>query len=122
MKLSTYTLLISATQAIRMEPLDSKPPGAEGPDGTEVIAEESQGLKCQLVFKFPEEEPICQLQEAPAEGETDMCAELIDDKDCLRGRVLTQEEIDAQGTDLESSVMTEEAKLFDGWFSNYFNF
>ena len=65
MKLSTYTLLISATQAVRMEVV---------PETEEIIEEEA--LKCQFVFVDENVGALCSLIEAAVEGEEDMCAKL----------------------------------------------
>ena len=106
MKFSTYTLLISATQAIRME-ADPQPTDPQPTDN-----EEPQALKCQAIEQPPLEgdgdQPkffTCNRLEDPeqpeplAEGEEDMCLKLITKEDCERGRVLTAEEIEKEGGD-----------------------
>ena len=95
MKLSTYTLLISATQAIRMEIDPPQPPT------------DPQQLQCQYNMVPPlmgeeEQEPkyTCDRaedSEQPAleEGQEDMCLQLITKEDCERGSLLQDEEIEA---------------------------
>ena len=50
-----------------------------------------------------------------------MCNELKSIKDCMRGRVLRDGEIEEQEgemTEIETAI-PEEAKLFNSWFSRY---
>lgn len=78
MKLSTYTLLISATQAIRMrvEPEQENTTAMcqwVAPEGPEAV-----GASCQSV-------------QAVVEGETDKCLELKNIIDCEAGKVTEQQ-------------------------------
>ena len=107
MKLSTYTLLISATQAIRMEVVPE----------TEETTMDQEGLKCQFVFVDENVGALCSLIEV-IEGEEDMCAKLKTKEDCLRGRVLgegeIEEEIPAVGGEEETTDISEDEEKTAG--------
>ena len=70
MKFSTYTLLISASAAIKMQAMEEPVPAEE--------PVEDQEMKCEW------KDNACMGVQVP-EGETDMCLILMTEEDCTKG-------------------------------------
>ena len=97
MKLSTYTLLISATAAIRME-MDP---------ATETTEEKTEALECQFILVSPEEGAICKLLVEAAEGEEDPCNKLKSKEDCEKGMAAEGEQV-VGGDEVPEGETTDE--------------